>query len=59
MRAFLLIAATSAGLVTLQFFILGRYPSVDDFLFNALGGAAGIAMAYWIGRRLGGPGFAR
>jgi hypothetical protein len=40
-----IVAAVSAGMEALQLFVPRRLPSVDDLIFNTIGGALGSAMA--------------
>ncbi|MGH6914758.1 MAG: VanZ family protein [Geminicoccales bacterium] len=49
----LIVAATSAGMETLQMLLPRREPSVDDLIFNTAGGALGIALAAQLRARLG------
>lgn len=44
----LTVAAVSGAFETAQLFVPRRFPSVDDLIFNALGGALGL----WLGLRL-------
>jgi VanZ family protein len=44
----LFIAAVSVSMELLQFlFVPGRWPSVDDVIFNALGGGIGLLAAWY------------
>ena len=49
----LLVAVVSASLETLQLLVPRRAPSVDDWLFNVVGGACGAMLASWSACRLG------
>jgi hypothetical protein len=40
-----IVAAVSAGMEALQLFVPRRWPSVDDLIFDTIGGALGSAMA--------------
>lgn len=52
--ALLLVATVSASMELLQFlFVPRRWPSVDDVIFNTLGGGLGLVLAPWMARRLG------
>jgi hypothetical protein len=50
--ALLLIAAVSASMEVLQVFLPQRWPSVDDVIFNTLGGGLGLVLGLWAARRL-------
>lgn len=49
-RPLLLVIAVSASLETLQLGFPDRNLSVNDLIFNTIGGGVGIALAYWMGR---------
>ena len=51
--AVLLVAAVSASMETLQVLVPRRAPSVDDLIFNTLGGALGVLLAIAATRWLG------
>jgi len=48
------VAGTSLGFETAQLFLASRFPSVDDVIFNTLGGSLGVglgfAFATWLAR---------
>jgi hypothetical protein len=46
------VAGVSLSFESLQLLIPSRFPSIDDMLFNKLGGALGIALGFWLMRRL-------
>jgi VanZ family protein len=46
------VAATSLGFETAQLFLESRFPSIDDVIFNTLGGALGIGLGFALARRL-------
>jgi len=49
--ALLLIAGLSASMEVAQIFISVRNPSINDFILNVAGGAAGYALSRWLARR--------
>jgi hypothetical protein len=48
----LVIAGISLSFETLQLLLPSRFPSVDDIIFNTLGGALGLAFGTWLMKRL-------
>jgi len=42
------VAATSLGFETAQLFLESRFPSIDDVIFNTLGGSLGIGLGFAI-----------
>ncbi len=49
--AVLAVIGTSLAIEVLQVAIPLRYPTVNDLIFNTLGGSAGIVLARWFRRR--------
>jgi len=49
--ALLAVAAVSLSMEVLQIFLPRRFPSIDDLIFNSLGGGLGIGLALWAQRR--------
>ena len=49
--AAVVVAAVSASMEVLQLFVPRRWPSVDDLIFNTIGGALGAGLALWAVRR--------
>jgi VanZ like family len=47
----LTVAAVSGVFETAQLFVPRRFPSVDDLIFNTLGGALGLRVGFWLKRR--------
>jgi VanZ like family len=50
----LTVAAVSAAFETAQLFVPSRFPSVDDLIFNTLGGALGLWLGFGLKRRAAG-----
>lgn len=48
----LAIAGVSLAFETAQLFLVSRYPSIDDVIFNTLGGALGVWLGFWLAKRL-------
>lgn len=48
----LAIAGVSLAFECAQLFLDSRFPSVDDLIFNTLGGTLGLALAFWLARHL-------
>ncbi len=48
----LVVAGISLSFETLQLFLPSRFPSIDDVIFDTLGGALGLAFGSWLMRRL-------
>jgi VanZ family protein len=46
------IAGVSLTFETLQLLVPSRYPSIDDVIFNTLGGALGVWLGFWLMARL-------
>jgi VanZ family protein len=46
------VAGVSMGFETAQLFLVSRFPSIDDVIFNTLGGAIGIWLGLRIARRM-------
>jgi hypothetical protein len=44
----LTVAAVSVAFETAQLFVPKRFPSVDDLIFNTLGGALGLSLGFWL-----------
>jgi hypothetical protein len=47
----LTVAAVSVAFETAQLFVPSRFPSVDDLIFNTLGGAFGLSLGFWLKKR--------
>jgi VanZ family protein len=45
------VVAVSLSMEVLQIFLPRRFPSIDDLIFNSLGGGLGIGLALWAQRR--------
>jgi VanZ like family len=48
----LAIAAASLSFETAQLLIPSRFPSIDDVIFDTLGGALGVGLGFWLMKRL-------
>jgi len=48
----LALVGVSLTLETLQLLVPSRFPSIDDVLFNAAGGALGLGVGFWLMARL-------
>jgi glycopeptide antibiotics resistance protein len=48
----LAVAAVSLAFETAQLFISSRFASIDDLIFNTLGGALGVWLGFCLSRRL-------
>jgi VanZ family protein len=44
----LAVAGVSLTFETAQLFLVTRYPSVDDLIFNTLGGTLGVGLGFWL-----------
>jgi hypothetical protein len=55
-RSFAMLVLTAAGVsLTFEFtqlFLVSRFPSIDDLIFNTLGGALGVWLGSWLMTRL-------
>lgn len=45
------VAGISVGFETAQLFLESRFPSIDDVIFNSLGGALGVWLGFWLAKR--------
>ena len=50
-KLLLLISSLSTVIEALQLCVPGRYPSLNDILFNTMGGILGLALARWLARQ--------
>jgi glycopeptide antibiotics resistance protein len=48
----LAIGGVSLAFECTQWFVPGRFPSVDDVIFNTLGGALGLWFSFWLMQRM-------